>query len=474
MKLNRILPTLSIAAIVALSTACNEDVSEIGNTLQGAESVIRIDSVTYDLHGVTVVNENYDARSGNLLLGNINVPEYGILKCSFVTRMLSATACPVPDTIPESQIDDCVFSIGVVKDNLTGDTLAPQKLAVYQLTKQLPSGIDNSFDPAGYYNPKAALGTLNYTYSSVSNTIRGGSNGGTPYYMLEVPVGKDYALNILREYRNNPDLFQWPQTFAQFFPGIYVENTFGNGAVGNIYVAGCSVKFHRIGTSEKKDEETGITTVEKYEIPDSALVYLTAPEVLSSNRIKYEPSEKIKDAVAQGKHIITTPGGYYTKFTFPAQAIISEYNKQASNINIISSLTMTVPAKPIENDFGISAAPYMLMIKTSEINDFFAKNKIPDNKTSFYSAYDSTNESYSFPSLRSYILDLINKGRVDADDVDFTFLPVMMTIETEEDYYGSSKSYVVGCVPYTVAPTMTEVDTEKAEIVFTFSSTLME
>ena len=76
--------------------------------------------------------------------------------------------------------------------------------------------------------------------------------------------------------------------------------------------------------------------------------------------------------------------------------------------------------------------------------------------------------------MRTYILDLLKKEKLTDEDLDFTILPVSLTYETNSDYYGSSTSYVTKCSPYTIKPTMTRLHTDKATIVFTFSSQLLD
>ena len=184
-------------------------------------------------------------------------------------------------------------------------------------------------------------------------------------------------------------------------------------------------------------------------------------------------SDQIKDRIAQGETIITTPGGYVSKFKFPAKEIIEKYKDSDRNLSIISGLSMSIPAEVVENDYGLGIAPYMMVIKTSEIDKFFAENKIPDNKTSFYAQYDSTNKRYYFSTLRTYLLDLIEKGTITDDDVDFSLIPVQITTESNESYYNTT-TYVTKCVPYTFYPTMTKLDTQNAQIVFTFSSQVID
>lgn len=249
-----------------------------------------------------------------------------------------------------------------------------------------------------------------------------------------------------------------------------IESSFGKGLIANLAGINFNIYYHNLEkTTQVEDGDT--TTVMKPS-PASVTVLTTAPEVLSSNNISYEVSDKIREMIAEGKTIITTPGGFTTRFTFPAKKIIEDYKDKGHNLSIISNLTMNVPAKAVDNDFGLGVAPYMLMIKTSEIDDFFSKGRLPDNKTSFSSTYDYTNGRYRFNALREYILNLIKKGEIEDDDVDFSFVPVYIGYDNGEQ--NDTQSFVTKCLPYTFAPTMTELDTKNSTIIFSFSSQLIE
>lgn len=452
--------------------ACEDEVSQIGSSISSGDVKINIDSTVYDLKAKSVVNRNYDSRSGSLLLGNLDIPEYGKLNCSFVTRLMCVQDLPQADTVGVERIDSCKFLLGIVKGNLTGDSLAPQQLSMYRLTQQLPNNITNEFNPSGYYSSSSLLGKQNYTVSTILMTDSASKKAESIF--IEVPVDKKVAQDVFTAYKENPQIFLWPQSFAQYFPGVYVESSFGKGCVANISLMVFQAFWHT-----KVTKTTTVDGVNKTEIvnqPDSLYVFSTTPEVLSSNNISYTVSDNIKNRVNAGETIITTPGGYVADFTFPAREIIRDYNNDNSNLSIISSLSLSIPAESIENSYGIKPAPYMLMIKKSEVESFFKNNKIPDNSTSFYSAYDSSNKRYYFSALRNYILSLIEKGNVTDEDVDFTLIPVNVTGETVPGgYYGAPSSfYVTKCVPYTIAPSMTMLDTKKAQVVFTFSSQIVE
>lgn len=161
------LGALCLAAYLPL-TSCKDDVSSIGGSLTSGEVTIVMDSIYTDIQAKPVLSESIDGRSLTKLVGRINVPEYGRLECAFVTQMMSATKMPVPDSITEQHVDSMRLVLSVPRGSLTGDSLAPQQLSVYRLTKQLPSGIQSDFDPSGYYDSSSPWAKRSYTLSVIA------------------------------------------------------------------------------------------------------------------------------------------------------------------------------------------------------------------------------------------------------------------------------------------------------------------
>ncbi len=451
---------------LAVITACDDNTSEIGPALDDGETTITIDSLSYNLDAKSIEYDNFDSRTGYLLLGNLNVKEYGKLDCSFVTRLMCATGIGVADSLlyPE-RVDSCKLLLGIARGDLVGDSLTPQKVAAYMLTKQLPSSITNSFNPEGYYNSSDPLGTKSYTASLIADNDSA-FNNETGFY-ISIPVDKKLGEDVFTEYKERPETFAWPQTFAEYFPGLYVNTSFGKGCVANVQKIYFSIYYHEL--EDETTVEDGDTIVTQVHSPLVAVPFTSAAEVLSSNNISYQVSDYLKNMAASGENIITTPGGYLVNLRFPAQELIEKYNASSHNLSVVNNLYLSIPGEVIENDYGIDVTPTLLLIKSSKMEDFFANNDIPDNKIAFTASYDSTNKKYTFSSMRQYILDLIDKGSISDDDVDFTIIPVSVTEETVTSYYSSS-TYVTKCTPYTSKPTMTRLYTEDATIVFSFSS----
>ncbi len=473
MKIKSIYAAAAALFSLAAFSSCEDSTSPIGGSLVNGEVTIVVDTLEMKLDASSILEPNFDSRTQTKLLGRINVPEYGSLDCSFVSQLMCATKMNIPDSITVNDVDSMRMVLTVPRGSLTGDSLAPQQLKVFQLTKQLPSDINSTFDPKGYYNPSDPLGVKSYTLSALSmndslfklqKSIR-----------IPIMLPRKLAQDIFTAYRNNPETFQWPQTFAQYFPGVYVEQNFGNGCIGVI----SSMKFYTYWhytkmVYQKKDDDSG----EYHYVPtiarDSVCLFSSQPEVLSANKITYNVSDYLKNLANSGKSIITTPGGYYVNVEFPAQEIIDKYDRDLYSVAVVSKLSFEIPAEAVENDYGLEAAPHLLMVKASERESFFRENKIPDGKTSFYAAYNSEKKCYTFAGMREYILDLINSGKpVDPADMDFSLVPVVVSTE-EVPNYSSSTTYVTRCAPYIGRPTVTQLDTDKAIICFSYSRQTME
>lgn len=475
LKTKFILPALMALGFLSFLAACEEDTSKIGGGIVQGEVSITVLSDTLDLQAIPLEMQSFDGRTGTLLLGNIQVPEYGKLNCSFVTRLMCAPSLNIADSVWNldnylERIDSCKLLMGVERTGISGDSLAPQKLNVYLLNKQLPSDIDNNFDPEGYYNPADLIGSHSYTVSNVGakDSVFFNQN----YVALNIDLKLDFAKEIFEKYKNEPETFAWPQTFAKYIPGIYVKSAFGKGCVANIYQAFIAIYYHTKALSTTV--ENGDTIKHVNNITNMAVPFTVSPEVLSSNNIRYDISEQIREMNQEGNIVLTTPGGFNARFRFPAEKIIEYYNEKESHLALVNELLLTIPADSVENKLGLGVAPNLLLVKESEYENFFNKNSLPDNKTSFSAAYTSSDNSYHFSSMRDYILELLKKDKIEEDDIMFRVVPVDISYETVSGYYGSGTTYVTKCVPYIVRPTMTRLHTEKAIIDFSFSSELIE
>lgn len=463
---NKIFAAL-ICLVAALATSCEDDVSQIGSSLAGEEVAILVDSV-FNVSGQSVYSPDYDPRSTVSLVGRLTVPEYGELNCSFMTGFIAAGTLNIPDSIGVERVDSMRLIMQVPRGSLTGDSLAPQQVKVYRLPEPLKPSADGHYDTSGYNDPSRLLGTRSFTLSALSlgDSVYNKSN----YIDIPIDLGKDFARQIFNDYRNNPSIFQWPSTFAKYFPGIYAEPSFGRGCIANVSKTKINLYYYILKNVLLSTDSLGNKTYEQRHFRDSVTVFSSAPEVLSVNNIRYTLSDNLKSRVAAGEQIIASPGGYNLRLIFPLQEIIDKYNSKGGNMTVIDNLTFSFPAGKIDNDYGIECPPYLLMIKTKELDSFFAENKAPDQISSFTATYDSEKGTYTFGSMRKYIEKALkDPSALDESDYEFTIIPVTLVTENKYIGYNQTESVVIGCTPYILRPAMTRVHLDRAKIRLTYS-----
>ncbi len=199
--------------------------------------------------------------------------------------------------------------------------------------------------------------------------------------------------------------------------------------------------------------------------------YAVTPEIVLNNNLAYTISPELDAKIADGEQIIVAPVGRDVELQFPIQEVVDYYNANTGSLSVVNTLTFDIPAEKITNDYGIKPPANLLLILSSKKDEFFLRNELNNNITSFYAAYDADNHRYRFAGMRDYLLDILKKDKITPEDYTFTLTPV--TIQTEvnssNSYYGSSTTYVSAIDPYIGAPAMVQLDLEKAKITLTFS-----
>lgn len=460
-----LLATLALATGLGPLTSCTNDDSPVGGVLGRGEVVISVDSLDLDLQATSRHHGRFDSRAATNLLGRLSTPEYGELDCSYVCRLLPTPSLGFPSTIMAENLDSAKLVLSIPRGSLAGDSLAPQAVTAYRLTAQLPGDIDNDFNPAGFYDPARPFGSASYTLSKLGASQT--SYLKDKSILVRLDLGRDFALQVLDQYRNHPETFAWPSSFAQWFPGLYLAHSFGNGAVANVAETRTEIFYH-YETEEKKlvDGQYITQTVTK---TDSVVNFRTTPAVLSANRVSFTPSESLH-ALARSGSVVTSPGGYVCDFHFPADRILEKYRQASNSLTVVSELTMTLPASKIESAVGIGVPPTLLMVPTSELESFFEEQKVPDGVTSFWATYDEKQGAYRFSSLRQFISDLASQPSIDPARLDYTLVPILLGQENIVNAYGQvTGTQITSCTPYMAAPTMALLDTKKVNFVFTFS-----
>ena len=444
------------ALVISISLfSCEED-SSIGSSIIQEEVEIIVDSTSYKTTGRTVMSEKIQSRTLTQLLGRIDAEGYGYLSSDVVTQFMPANKIDTA-SVTENDIDSIKLLLQIQNGDYIGDSIAPMGLKVYRLNKQLPSPIYSDFNPKGYYSENDLLGATSYSANVLGLND---SISKLPYRTIYVDLPLSLGRELFNKYKENPTLYSDPNLFAQYFPGVYITNSYGSGRIMKFGNAQVKLYYHKTVKMEETGKDSTYVKVGNY--------FAVTPEILTNNNIAYNISSQLESMIQNGDNIIVAPTGTNVELNFPTEEIVKKFKANKDKLTVINSLYFEIPAEKIKNNYNITPPPYVLLIKKTEVDDFFANSKVTDNETSFYATYNSTKNSYQFSDMRAYIKNMVEKDSITAEDYEFVIVPVSVNIENISG--ASSTVYLKDIVPYVATPSMVKLRLDKAAIKFTYST----
>lgn len=241
-------------AVLIVATACDEN--NVGTSILDTEASVVVDS-TFTVVCSPEINNKMTPRSLTHLLGAINVKEYGTLESDFVTEFMPSSEI---DTVGVglNDIDSVRLLLKVPMGQYVGDSIVPMKVDVYKLHKSLPFPIYSDFDTKDYYYKSDLLGSRSYSMTSVNQDSillaeYNSSTGNTDtYYQIAVSMPKSIGTGLYNLYTTNPSVLRDPESFKQYFPGIYATTSYGNGRVTKISSTMMRVYYRKHGTKRQR------------------------------------------------------------------------------------------------------------------------------------------------------------------------------------------------------------------------------
>lgn len=456
MKLSRffIIPLIATAALCA----CDNETT-IGGSLVSDKVEVIIDSL-FTVEGHSVTDPRIMSRTTTQLLGRLQADGYGRLSSDIVTQFMPAQNLSFAN-VDSAWVDSVSLLLFVSRGAMTGDSLMPMGVNVYRLNRQLPSPIYNNFDPSGYYSKSDLMGSAIYT----GNTLHSDSLSSLSFQTIEIKLDKQFGVDLLKEYRDSTSIFYSPETFAQWFPGVYIANSFGDGRVTEISETRVNL-YYRV----KQRLETDSTSRDTI-FPRITSCLAVTPEVITNNNLSYHLDQALEARIAAGEAILASPAGADIEVTLPVKDIIESYRKKGGQMSVLNTVSVAFPAEALDSEYGITMPNDLLMVLKSKRDEFFEKNQIADNLTSFYATYNSTTKSYEFSELRGYIMDLMEKEEITPDDYTFILTPVNVTTETSSTGY---QTVITAMTPFITAPRLAKFNVGDAKINVVYSKQTIE
>lgn len=380
------------AILIALSFfGCDDNTKSLGLEMLPEDDEIEIIPKTYDITTRSVLSNAVYARTDTAYLGRYKDDLFGTYSASFLTQLNCLDSIKFPEVHdPEKKegimagdtthLTELVFTYG----EFFGDSIAPMHLNVYLLNKQLSDTHYTDIDPNDFYDAndeKSLIGQTSFSAADlgVSDSIKNSDNYAPS---IRVPLPKEFGERILRLNRENPEYFYDNKAFQEnVLKGLYVECDEGEGTIMYIDRVQLRVVFNgyeldSLGVAKKDTNDIDI--IKKYNI-----TFVGTKEVIQRNKLGSSP-EQLIERVAEKKHtFIKSPAGIFTEVKLPLQEILTDDEVKNDTIHSVK-VKFQAHLNEKSQDYIMKRPRTLVMIRTDKVKEFFEKNELVDNITSYY------------------------------------------------------------------------------------------
>lgn len=430
---------LGLSLGIAILSGCNDDLTQVGIGTMPETDGVTVQADTFFMKARTLQTDSVYARTRRGTLGEIYDPLYGNLKSDYICQFY----CPENYKFRFKPIDGKIDSIDfkIFYSSWTGDSLTPMRVQLYQISKPLPRDFYTNIDPTLYANLQTTFGSQTYTSfdTSVPDSIRYAKNSdGTYTYQPRVTIrmSKELGQKFYDETQNNPSSFKDQNAFNQFFPGIYVTNTYGTGNILDVEASEMGIYYKYVGKTKAdangNTRDTVMVAVERFSVTD---------EVIQLNRFKNTDMSHLlepNDSIAYLK----SPAGVYTQLTIPSQDIAPLIKDR-----ILSNMELKLKALPQEDwKYAFEAPEAILILPSDSVDTFFKKNQIENNFTSFVGKYATSTRTYAFGNISNMLKNHMEKAP--DKDLVISVIPIKQNTTDTRNYYGQTTTYTVSVNNY--------------------------
>ena len=422
---------LGLSLGISILSGCNDDLTQVGTGIQPENDRPLVYADTFYMKAKTLLTDSVYARTIYGSLGEIYDPLYGNLKSDFMCQFYCPENYRFSKTPLNEKIDSVEFKIYYSR-SWTGDSLTPMRAQLYEVTTPLTRDFYTNIDPTQYCNMQKSLGMQTYTARdlSVSDSLWNdkNTNGALTYQpRITIRMPQEVGQRFYDATVKTPEVFTDQNTFNEFFPGVYVTNTYGTGNILNIESTQMTIYYKYMTKGY-----TGQDSIGKWNETFSA-----TSEVIQLNRFKNTDMSHLlepNDSIAYLK----SPPGVYTELTIPAQDIAPIIKGR-----IVSNVPLSLKALPQEEwKYAFTAPNYVLILPKDSVDTFFKSNSVENSVTSYLGTYSASTRTYSFGNIAKLLKTHIENSP--DEDLVISVVPV-------ERRVGETYNYSYQKIEYTVA-----------------------
>ena len=420
----------------ALIFSCDDSTTGIGDSTIAAGDSIPAGAATYNVYTRSILADSVYARTSTAYLGKYTDPHFGEFSADFFAQFTCTDNFEFPETVQEVT----GLQLRMMYSNFFGDPTNAMRLQVDTLDTIIPEKELNTFytsvDPTQYYNSSSkpiARKAYAATGASVKDsTITTFDSFGNPvstltYYWQDVKLSTALGQHMLNKYNEDKNNYKNAEQFIKnVLKGLYVHCTHGDGTI--LYVDDMQLRLSFTYLIESKSGKVD-------SLVNGASLFAATKEVIQANR--FQNSDRLQELTAETEHTyLKTPAGIFTEVTLPIDEIADMHLRDTLNA---ASITFTRYNDDKEADYPMGIPQNLLMVRKSDMYNFFEKNKTYDGLTSYLATYSGSSASantYSFPNIAPLITTCINEKKAGKQDEDWNKV-VLIPVKTETDSQNS-------------------------------------
>lgn len=443
MKLSTLLSLVLTFSITLALTSCDDDLNNIGGSLQppGDNIIAGTDTLGVTARTVSMQDSVY-AQTVNGILGKYEDDIFGTIKSDYLCQLLFPEDAKFNDKI--ASIDAVELVIGFY--SYMGDSVSPMGLSAYKVTQPLPEYFYTNADPKKYTDMKTLI--TSRTFSVTGSKL---VDKSTQYRQITSSIDSTFAKDLNAAIRSGK--VKDKNTFNEYFPGLYITTTFGTGTL--IQPVQTAIKISYSYYTEKTDT---------IPIRTSTFSLSATTEINQLTHIENKNPEPLFDETS-GMTYIKTPAGVYPEIVFPIKKIKENMaaNKYASINTALFSVTGYTEKEPT-GTFNFGRPSTLLLINKDSVDYFFQNRKLPNNITTFTATRNTASNTYKFNNLSRLIT--IYKDKNLAKDPTFVLVPVDLRYEYISIYQQELVNVYNKMLP-TAAIFRNNIDDMKLSLIYT-------
>lgn len=415
--------------------SCDDSTSGIGDSTIAPGDSIPAGYAVYEATTRSILADSVYARTSTAYLGKYTDSQFGEFTADFIAQFNCGDDFKFPETIQEIT----GLTLRLYYGAHFGDSLNAMRLQVDSLSKVIPEGDKSTFytsiDPTRYYNPSTQpLARKAFSAKGISAedstylyTDSYGYTTSYKSYWQNIKLPTSLGKRMYDKYVESPNNYKDSEQFINnVLKGFYVSCTHGDGTI--LYIDDMQLIL-----SFKYLVESSTGRVDS--LVNGGTVFAASKEVIQANR--FQNSDQLKELTKDPNcTYLKTPAGIFTEVTLPVEEIAESHLRDTLNA---VSITFTRYNEKTESKYPMGVPEYLLMVRKSEMYDFFEKNELYDNITSYLAQYVSSGETantYSFTNIASLITHCINEKKNGTYDQDWDKV-VLIPVKVDTDSSGN-------------------------------------